>query len=48
MPFLAVIAGSAGLYLCTVTVSIPIVLISSLVGIAGMLGVAYHMILGGS
>ncbi len=48
MPFLAIIAGSAGLYLCTVTVSIPIVLVSSLVGIAGMLGVVYHMILGGS
>ena len=48
MPFLAVVAGSAGLYVCTVTVSIPIVLISSLVGIAGMLGVVYHMILGGS
>ena len=48
LPFLAVVAGSAGLYLCTVTVSIPIVLISSLVGIAGMLGLVYHMILGGS
>ena len=48
LPFLAVVAGSTGLYLCTVTVSIPIVLISSLVGIAGMLGLVYHMILGGS
>lgn len=48
MPFLAVVAGTAGLYLCTVTVSIPIVLISALAGIAGMLGVAYHMILLGS
>lgn len=48
LPFFAVVAGSAGLYLCTVTVSIPFVLISSLVGILGMLGFAYHMILGGS
>jgi len=48
MPFLAVVAGSVGLYLCTITVSIPTVLISAFAGIAGMLGVAYHMILGGS
>jgi hypothetical protein len=45
LPLLAVLAGSVGLYLCTVTVSIPLVLATALVGLAGMAGVAYELIM---
>jgi hypothetical protein len=40
-----VIAGSLGLYLCTVSVSILVVMICGLVGLAGMAGVAYQLIM---
>ena len=45
MPLMAIIGGSLGLYLCTVSVSLPLVLISSLIGLAGMAGVAYQLII---
>ncbi len=45
MPLLAITGGSAGLYLCTVSVSLPLVLVSALVGLAGMAGVAYQLIM---
>ncbi|MCF7759303.1 MAG: DUF4339 domain-containing protein [Cephaloticoccus sp.] len=45
MPFLATAGGSVGLYLCTVSVSLPMVVISGLVGLAGMAGLAYHLIM---
>lgn len=45
MPLLAVMAGTVGLYFCTITVSIPIVTVSALAGILGMAGVAYRMII---
>lgn len=44
LPALAVLAGSAGLYLSTICVSMTTVLVVSAVGIAGMLGVAWHLI----
>jgi hypothetical protein len=39
---LAIIAGSVGMYMCTVSVSILVVLICGLAGLAGMAGVAYQ------
>lgn len=45
IPLLAVMAGSLGLYLCTVTVSLSVVMVTALIGIAGMAGVAYQLIL---
>lgn len=44
LPLLAVLAGSVGLYLCTVTVSLPLVAVTALAGLAGMAGVAYQLI----
>lgn len=42
LPFLAVCAGSAGLYFCTVSVSLLPVLIAGAMGIVGMAGVTYN------
>ena len=44
IPALAVVAGSAGLYLSTVCVSLVTVLVVAAVGLAGMAGVAWHLI----
>jgi hypothetical protein len=44
-PFVAAIAGSVGLYLCTVFASFLPVAIAAAVGLAGMGFVAYHFIL---
>ena len=44
IPALAVVAGSAGLYLSTVCVSMGTVLVVAAVGLAGMAGVAWHLI----
>lgn len=45
LPLLAIIAGSVGMYMCTVSVSILVVLICGLAGLAGMAGVAYQQIM---
>jgi hypothetical protein len=44
LPFLAVCAGSAGLYLCTVSVSMLPVVAAAVVGLAGMAGVSYSLL----
>ena len=44
MPLLAVIAGSAGLYICTVTVSLIPVIAAGVVGLAGMAGATYALL----
>jgi len=45
LQFLAVLAGSLGLFLCTISVRLPVVLVSALIGLAGMGGVAYRLII---
>lgn len=44
LPALAVVAGSVGLYLSTICVSMLTVLIVAAVGLVGMAGVAWHLI----
>ena len=44
LPLLAVCAGSSGLYLCTVSVSLIPVLFASLLGLAGMAGTTYFLL----
>lgn len=44
MPLLAVVAGSAGLYLCTVTVSLIPVIAAGAVGLVGMAGATYALL----
>lgn len=44
MPLLAVVAGSAGLYMCTVTVSLIPVIAAGVVGLAGMAGATYALL----
>ncbi|MFI5356344.1 MAG: DUF4339 domain-containing protein [Opitutales bacterium] len=45
LPLVALLAGSFGLYYCTVALTLPSVLAASGVGLAGMLGVAYELIM---
>lgn len=46
LPLLAVAAGSVGLYLCTVFVSMFPVIIAVLLGVGGMGFLAWHMLMG--
>ncbi|MBW7895057.1 MAG: DUF4339 domain-containing protein [Opitutaceae bacterium] len=45
VPLLAVLAGTTGLYLCTVAVSLPVVLVTAAVGLVGMAGIAWQLIM---
>jgi CBS domain containing-hemolysin-like protein len=44
LPLLAVCAGSTGLYLCTVSVSLFPVILAAALGLAGMAGVTCHVL----
>lgn len=44
LPLLALVAGSAGFYFCTIAITLMPVIISALVGIGGIGYVAYHLL----
>lgn len=44
LPLLAIAAGSFGMYFCTISVNMLVVLICAVIGLAGMAGVAYQML----
>lgn len=45
LPFFAAIGGSAGLYLCTISVTLPTILIGASLGLAGLCAVTHSLLM---